>query len=122
MGDCCRQPDVTWVADALSFSPAEFVGLTRIRRGTTFRAVMPLGGWTSCLPPRRRVRQAPVVPVKDMPQVFTFALVGVVSEDDKLSKGKARKAFLKGKVTVNETVVHDPDMRVDGMARIVYKP
>lgn len=86
------------------------------------RAVMPLGGWTSCLPPVRRVRQAPAVPVQDMPQVFTFALVDVVSEDVSLSKGKARKAIRKGKVTVNGAVVYDPDMRVDGMARIVYKP
>jgi RNA-binding protein YlmH len=57
-----------------------------------------------------------------MPQVFTFALVDVVSEDVKLSKGKARKAIARGKVTVNGIVVNDPDMRVDGMARIVYKP
>lgn len=78
----------------------------------------------SCLPPARRVRQAPEVPVsvKDMPQVFTFALVEVVSEDVKLSKGKARKAIVRGQVTVNGTVVYDPDMRVDGMARIVFKP
>jgi RNA-binding protein YlmH len=83
---------------------------------------MPLGGWSSCLPPVRRARQAEPVPVQDMPKVFTFALVDVVSEDVKLSKGKARKAIARGKVTVNGVVVHDPDMRVDGMARIVYKP
>lgn len=86
------------------------------------RAVMPLGGWSSCLPPVRRIRQAPAVPVQDMPQVFTFALVDVVSEDVKLSKGKARKAIVRGYVTVNEVVVRDPDARVDGMARIIYKP
>lgn len=62
------------------------------------------------------------MPVKDMPQVFTFALVDVVSEDVKLSKGKARKAILRGRVTVNGAVARDPDMRVDGMARIVYMP
>jgi len=86
------------------------------------RAVMPLGGWSSCLPPVRRPRQTDSVPLQDMPQVFTFALVDVVSEDVKLSKGKARKAIARGQVTVNGVVVHDPDMRVDGMARIVYKP
>jgi 16S rRNA U516 pseudouridylate synthase RsuA-like enzyme len=57
-----------------------------------------------------------------MPQVFTFALVDLVSEDVKMSKGKARKMIVRGKVTVNGVVVHDPDMRCDGLARIVYKP
>ena len=70
----------------------------------------------------RRKRQADSVPLQDMPQVFTFALVDVVSEDAKLSKGKARKAIARGQVTVNEVVVNDPDMRVDGMSRIVYTP
>lgn len=76
------------------------------------------------MPPVRRVRQAEAVPasLKDMPQVFNFALVDVVSEDVKLSKGKARKAIARGQVTVNGTVVYDPDTRVDGMARIVFKP
>lgn len=68
--------------------------------------------------------QAEAVPVsiKDMPQVFTFALVDIISQDVKLSKGKARKAIARGKVTVNDTVVYDPDMRVDHMSRIVFKP
>lgn len=57
-----------------------------------------------------------------MPRVITFALVDVVAEDVKLSKGKARKAIVRGHITVNEVVVHDPDMRVDGMSRIVFKP
>lgn len=57
-----------------------------------------------------------------MPQVFTFALVDLVVLDAKLSKGRARKAILRGRVTVNGTVVRDPDMRVDASMRIVYKP
>jgi hypothetical protein len=83
---------------------------------------------TSCLPPeseRRKLARAgysPDVLVKDMPSVFTFALVDVVSEDVKLSRGKARKAILRGRVTVNGAVARDPDMRVDGQARIVYMP
>ncbi len=89
---------------------------------TPIRAVMPLGGWSSCLPPTRRARQAAEVPVQDMPKVFTFALVDLVSEDVKLSKGKARKAIARGKVTVNGVVVYDPDMRVDVSMRIVFKP
>ena len=78
----------------------------------------------ACLPPVRRIRQAPSVPsaIKDMPRVLTFALVDVVSEDVKLSKGKARKAIARGQVTVNDTVVYDPDMRVDAISRIVFKP
>lgn len=85
---------------------------------------MPYGGWTTCLPSVPRARQTVAVstPLKDVPQVFNFALVDVVSEDVKLSKGKARKAIARGKVTVNDDVVYDPDMRVDGMARIIYKP
>lgn len=69
------------------------------------------------------VRQAAPVRISDMPpQVFTFALVDLVSEDVKLSKGKARKAITRGKVTVNGTVTRDPDMRVDSTARIVFHP
>lgn len=83
---------------------------------------------TSCLPPeseRRKLAREGYsldVPVQDMPKVWTFALVDVVSEDVKLSKGKARKAIMRGWVTVNGAVTRDPDMRVDGTARIVYKP
>jgi predicted rRNA methylase YqxC with S4 and FtsJ domains len=56
-----------------------------------------------------------------MPRVFTFALVDVVSEDVKLSKGKARKAILRGYVSVNGTVVRDPEMRVHDGMKIVFK-
>lgn len=57
-----------------------------------------------------------------MPTVFTFALVDVVSEDMSLSRGKARKAVLRGKVSVDGVVVLDPDMRVNGDSKIMFKP
>ena len=40
-----------------------------------------------------------------MPTVFTFALVDVVSEDLKMSRGKARKAILRGQVWVDGVAV-----------------
>jgi predicted rRNA methylase YqxC with S4 and FtsJ domains len=60
--------------------------------------------------------------LKAMPTVFTFALVDVVSEDMSLSRGKARKAVLRGKVSVDGVVVLDPDMRVNGDSKIMFKP
>jgi len=61
-------------------------------------------------------------PLQNIPTVFTFALLDVVSEDVKLSKGKARKAILRGKVTVDGAIVRDPDARVNGESKIVFKP
>lgn len=61
-------------------------------------------------------------PLQALPTVFTFALVDVVSEDVKLSKGKARKAILRGKVTVDGSIVRDPEARVHGESKIMYKP
>jgi predicted rRNA methylase YqxC with S4 and FtsJ domains len=60
--------------------------------------------------------------LKAMPTVFTFALVDVVSEDMSLSRGKARKAILRGKVYVGGKVVLDPHMRVNGEMKIMFKP
>jgi predicted rRNA methylase YqxC with S4 and FtsJ domains len=60
--------------------------------------------------------------LKAMPTVFTFALVDVVSEDMSLSRGKARKAVLRGKVSVDGVVVLDPDTRVNGDSKIMFKP
>ena len=57
-----------------------------------------------------------------LPRVFTFALVEVVSEDLKLSKGKARKAIARGKVSVDGIVERDPEARVHGTSKIVFKP
>lgn len=58
----------------------------------------------------------------EMPTVFTFDLVTVVSEDVKLSKGRARKAILRGKVTVDGVVVRDPAARVHGDQKIIFMP
>lgn len=72
--------------------------------------------------PRRGLYAANVPSVVGMPQKFTFALVDLIAEDVKLSKGKARKAILAGKVTVNGTVVRDPDMRVAIDALVGFRP
>lgn len=76
------------------------------------------------LPPEKpdRKKKAADYTVSAMPQKFTFVLVDVVAEDLKLSKGKARKAITRGKVTVDGSVVTDPDVRVDGDAKIVFHP
>jgi 16S rRNA U516 pseudouridylate synthase RsuA-like enzyme len=58
----------------------------------------------------------------EMPKVFTFALADVVAEDVPLSKGKARKAIVRGKVSVDGVVVRDPETRVHGDSKIVFKP
>jgi hypothetical protein len=78
---------------------------------------MPMGGWQSCLPSefRRRPRDesyAADVKLEDMPKTFDCSLVEAVSEATKLSRGKARKAVLRGEVRVNGEVVRDPDARV----------
>ena len=57
-----------------------------------------------------------------MPTVFTFALVDVVAEDLKLSRGKARKAILRGRVWVDGVVVQDPEARVHGASKVMFKP
>ena len=57
-----------------------------------------------------------------MPTVFTFALVDVVSEDLKMSRGKARKAILRGQVWVDGVAVRDPETRVHGKNKVMFKP
>ena len=60
--------------------------------------------------------------IETMPTVFTFPLVDMVAQDMKLSKNKARKAILRGKVEVNGAFVRDPDVQVDKTMRIVFHP
>lgn len=60
--------------------------------------------------------------LKGMPTTFTFALVDLLVEDANLSPGKARKAILRGKVTVNGVVERNPEVRLDVSARIVFYP
>jgi len=68
------------------------------------------------LPPERPGRKKSL----GMPMVFTFALVDLIVEDVKLSKGKARKVILGGKVKVNGEVTRDPDLRVDADDKVEY--
>jgi predicted rRNA methylase YqxC with S4 and FtsJ domains len=57
-----------------------------------------------------------------MSRVITFALIDAVSEDMKLSKGKAKKAILRGRVSVDGVVTLDPGTRVHGDSKIVFTP
>lgn len=67
-------------------------------------------------------KPAPNNTVGSMPKVFTFALIDEVVEHAKLSKGKARKAIVAGKVKVNGAVVRDPDMRLDASHTVEIQP
>jgi 16S rRNA U516 pseudouridylate synthase RsuA-like enzyme len=60
--------------------------------------------------------------LETMSRVITFALIDVVSEDMKLSKGKAKKAIRRGKVSVDGAVTRDPETRVHGDSKIVFTP
>lgn len=89
---------------------------------------MPMGGWTSCLPsefrpnPRDTSYAADVTRIEDMPKTFDCTLLEAISEGQNISRGKARKAIRLGKVTVDGSVVRDPDVRVTPMARVVFDP
>lgn len=84
--------------------------------------------WNSreVLPPEKpRHKNFSAAQKLDMPTVFTVVLVDLISQDvvlntGKLSKGKARKAILAGKVWVNGEVVHDPDMRVEADDKVEF--
>lgn len=58
----------------------------------------------------------------EIPRVFTFVLIDLLVEEIKLTPGKARKAVLHGKVSVDDTIALDPNMRVGGDSRVVYRP
>lgn len=60
--------------------------------------------------------------VKVHADIATFALVDLIAEDLKLSKGKARKAIMRGKVLVNDVIESDPDRRVSGTDKVMFKP
>jgi predicted rRNA methylase YqxC with S4 and FtsJ domains len=60
--------------------------------------------------------------LEKMSTVFTFALVDVVSEDLKMSRGRARKAILRGQIWVDGVIVRDPETRVHGKNKVMYKP
>lgn len=71
--------------------------------------------------PKRKDYVASTKPV-EVPDGTTFNLLDIIVEDVDVSRTKARKDIMLGKVTVNGEVVRDPDARVDAGAEVRYFP
>lgn len=87
----------------------------RVRRTEARVAPILPWRWTSCLP-------TSVVSTPSAPPVVEeklYRLVDWVAEDVGISRGKARRAIVDGKVSVDGEVETDPDRMLPGTCEVV---